>query len=118
MENHPTEMFCASDVGSSLGGRSTEFCCLEARCADSVPGPPRVADALVVVVAGGREGVGAISVGRIQVVQTLNEIENLIGSLLQDARCAGYLPGPPRAVVRWCWYWYWGWCFRWCGSSC
>ena len=64
MENHPTEMFCASDVGSSLGGRSTEFCCLEARCAGSLPGPPRVADALVVVVAGGREGVGAISVGR------------------------------------------------------
>ena len=63
MENHLTEMFCASDVGSSLGGCSIELCCLEARCADSLPGPPRVADA-VVVVAGGREGGGVISVGR------------------------------------------------------
>ena len=36
------EMCCGSDVGNSSGGRSTEFCCVEARCAGSLPGPPRV----------------------------------------------------------------------------
>ena len=83
MENHLTEMFCASDVGSSLGGCSIELCCLEARCADSLPGPPRVADA-VVVVAGGREGVEAISVGRNQVAQTLNDIDSGRAGLSYD----------------------------------
>ena len=39
---HPAEMCCGNDAGNATGGRSREFCCRGARCAGSLPGPPRV----------------------------------------------------------------------------